>query len=393
MVVSRSEARGLRFERLATVSISAPMNRLLRRFWQPVFLSERLKARRAHTIRRLDEELTIYRGESGKVYLVAGRCAHRRTLLSTGWVQGEEIRCIYHGWKYAGTGKCVERPAEGDLGADVKVAGYPTTEYTGLVFAYLGEGSPPEFDLPRKYEYEDDSVALFSREDRWDCNWLQQIENSLDPVHVSFVHRAGSIGTFGAAVTGDIPELSYKETDAGILQTATRSSTNVRVSDWTFPNNNHIRSPGLSLDDPWIDITAWRVPIDNESTVRFIVYAVPRGDGESQRKVIKRLEGVGDYDPADHHDELFKEGIYPTDDPILKLTNAQDYVAIVGQGAIADRANEWLGKSDAGIVMLRKIFDRELDALDSNKPLKVWKRLKQRSHMPNQAPQESSAQI
>ncbi|MEI6271252.1 MAG: iron-sulfur containing oxygenase, partial [Chloroflexota bacterium] len=91
---------------------------------------------------------------------------------------------------------------------------------------------------------------MATRED-WDMNWFQQIENSLDPTHVSFAHRTLRVGAFGAAVTNGIPELSYIETEAGLEQTATRAADNVRKSDWTFPNNNHVVVPGLRPDDPW----------------------------------------------------------------------------------------------------------------------------------------------
>jgi 5,5'-dehydrodivanillate O-demethylase len=47
----------------------------------------------------------------------------------------------------------------------------------------------------------------------------------------------------------------------------------------------------------------------------------------------------------------------------------------MGQGTIADREGEFLGESDAGIVLLRKIYWREMDALRSGKPMKAWKRL------------------
>ena len=59
----------------------------------------------------LGEDLTLYRGASGKVHLVGGRCAHRRTLLHTGWVVGDDIRCIYHSWQLDSRGACVNRPA------------------------------------------------------------------------------------------------------------------------------------------------------------------------------------------------------------------------------------------------------------------------------------------
>ena len=93
------------------------MGKLLRRFWHPVGLVQSIKPGAARPLRVLGEDLTLYRGQSGRAYLVAGRCAHRLTRLHTGWVQGEEIRCIYHGWKYGSTGQCTEAPAEGAASA------------------------------------------------------------------------------------------------------------------------------------------------------------------------------------------------------------------------------------------------------------------------------------
>ena len=89
----------------------------------------------------MGEDYTLYRGEDGAAHVVAPRCAHRGTQLSTGWVEADCLRCFYHGWKYDSTGQCVEMPAEDpSFPPRVKIRGYPTEEYLGLVFAFLGEG-------------------------------------------------------------------------------------------------------------------------------------------------------------------------------------------------------------------------------------------------------------
>jgi 5,5'-dehydrodivanillate O-demethylase len=82
---------------------------------------------------------------------------------------------------------------------------------------------------------------------------------------VSFVHQALRVGPFGDAVTNSIPQLSYEEYEAGIEQTAIRSNVNIRKSDWTFPNNNHVVVPSLQKGDPWIDFVIWIVPQDDEA--------------------------------------------------------------------------------------------------------------------------------
>ena len=78
--------------------------RFMRRFWHPVALARELKVGRTLPVRIMSEDFTLYRGDSGKAYAVAFRCAHRGTQLSTGWVEGENLRCFYHGWVYDGSG-------------------------------------------------------------------------------------------------------------------------------------------------------------------------------------------------------------------------------------------------------------------------------------------------
>src|SRR5437870_4926246 len=103
-----SAAHPTEWEDLVRTGPGTPMGTLLRRSWQPIALSHELAAGRALPARIMGEELTVYRGTSGKPYVVAGRCAHRGTRLHTGWVEGECLRCFYHGWKYDGFGQCVE---------------------------------------------------------------------------------------------------------------------------------------------------------------------------------------------------------------------------------------------------------------------------------------------
>ena len=67
--------------------------------------------------------------------MIGFRCAHRRTQLSVGWVEGDCLRCFYHGWKYDGSGQCVEQPAEPKPFAEkIQIPSYPVTEYLGLIF-------------------------------------------------------------------------------------------------------------------------------------------------------------------------------------------------------------------------------------------------------------------
>lgn len=363
-----------RVEQLKLLTQTGPdtlMGKLLRQFWHPIATAGNLAPGAARAIRLLCEDLTLYRGASGTPHLIGGRCAHRCTALHTGWVQEDQIRCMYHGWRYDGSGQCTEMPAETNGKPEfVRLAGYPLHEYSGLIFAYMGEGEAPPFDLPRKDVLEDPSMDVSIREDVWDCNWLQQAENSLDATHVSYVHRWPIPTPLGDQIGATPPELEYVETDAGIRQTAIRPN-GVRISNWTFPNNNNVLAAPPQPGDPWINASGWAVPIDDERTLRFAVTAYPGGDvGER----LRRTGGISTGRVLDYAKVLFEDHQLPDVGPGDRIT-AQDYAAVRGQGVIHDRSKERLGASDAGIALLRRIIFRELDAIRAGKPAKRWTKI------------------
>jgi 5,5'-dehydrodivanillate O-demethylase len=356
-----------------------PMGTLLRKFWHPVALSEEIPRGKAKALRLLSEDLTLYRGDSGRLYLIGGRCAHRCTVLHTGVVQGEQIRCMYHGWRYDGSGLCTDIPAEKQPRTrPIRIPGYAVHEYCGAVFAYLGEQPAPAFDLPRKDVFEDKNRSVIAYKSYWDCNWFQQVENSLDAVHVSFAHLWGSVGQFGSSVTGSIPELSYSETSAGIRQVATRPNNNVLISDWTFPNNNHVVAPPPIKGDPWVHVSAWPTPVDDTTTMRLVLYSVETTDPKKLAEMKASYDL--DYSPMEHADELFRGVIRGVGE--AGLQNAQDYVAVRGQGVICDRSQENLSTSDAGVAFLRRIFLRELEAIRLGRPTKEWTRIAHTVELP-----------
>ena len=120
----------------------------MRNFWQPVFRAEDLKPGWAKPIKIMGEQFTLYRGDEGKPHVVDFRCPHRQTQLSVGWVEGDCIRCRFHGWKFDSSGQCIEQPAEKESFAEkIRIRSCPTQEYLKLIFVYFGEGEPPP--LPR----------------------------------------------------------------------------------------------------------------------------------------------------------------------------------------------------------------------------------------------------
>ena len=343
--------------------------RYMRGFWQPVALASALSAGRAKPLRVMSEDFTLYRGESGAPQVLAPTCAHRGTLLSTGWVEGDALRCFYHGWKYGPDGRCIEAPAEREGFCNtVSIRSYPTREYLGLIFAYLGDGEAPPF--PRYRDLEAEGVRETSSYRR-DCNFFNNLENQCDPVHVAFAHRLSAF-TEGGLI--GVPQVSAQETDWGLALTAQRPGGGVRVTQFGMPSMIHIKSSPTGPDGDWSDMVAWRVPIDDLCHNSFNIHLHHLTGAAAERFRARHAEPSGAHRPvaelgaAVRRGEIHIEAL--KDHP--EIVGIQDDVAQLGQGIIADRENEYLGRSDVGIILLRKIWLRELDALAAGKPTKAW---------------------
>jgi 5,5'-dehydrodivanillate O-demethylase len=327
----------------------------------------------------MSEDLTLYRGESGTPYAVAFRCAHRGTQLSTGWVEGEHLRCFYHGWAYDGSGQCIEQPAEPESFCQrIRIRSYPAEEYLGLIFVYLGEGEPPP--LPRYPEIDGDPTAFRELHTyTWPCNYFNSLEN--DPYHGLWVHR-DAYEAAGRAAAG-IPEVRVVETDYGYATYSTRRSGRTTVNHRLMPNIVYGRRTAVDLEPgAWRDSIMWRVPVDDGHFTSFGVH-LTHGSAEATRRAaeVRRIleEEAKTLVAAEVLGEAVLRGDLRIEDIVDRhrggrLFNIQDYCSQVAQGVIADREHEHLGREDETLILQRTIWRRELRALAEGRPLKPWQR-------------------
>jgi 5,5'-dehydrodivanillate O-demethylase len=356
--------------------------RFIRHFWQPVYVGADLKPGRPVRIQILGEYFTLFRGDSGTPYVLEDRCPHRQTSLALGWVEGDCIRCFYHGWKFDGHGQCTEQPAEkASFAAKVKARAYPTQEYLGLIFAYLGEGEAPE--LPRFPELDDVEGVLVANRHPVPCNYFQRIENDLDETHVHFVHRV-STDSYGL---NELPDIDCTETDYGILRVGARQGSGAnqtRTAHWMMPNVHFLDLPPSPSHPHWTVYLAYRVPVDDENMVTLSVAVRPVGSNTTGKR--ETIEP----DPAQMTEDVLagKIRIQDIDPKYPGLFVVQDNVALAGQGRIVDRSKDWLGQSDKGIILLRKLWERELKKIGEGKSLKNWHRPKEKLHLLVDRPKE-----
>src|SRR5215470_14964414 len=87
----------------------------------------------------LNEHVLLYRGDSGEVHALNDRCPHRGALLSQGRREGDAVRCMYHGIKFHGTGKCVQIPGQDMIPPKVRVPGYPIEQRGPFILVWMGD--------------------------------------------------------------------------------------------------------------------------------------------------------------------------------------------------------------------------------------------------------------
>lgn len=140
----------------------------------------------------LGEALVVFRDVSGKIGVLADRCAHRNLALSRGKVTGDGLRCAYHGWAWAADGKCAKIPAACDPGdcAGIRVRSYLCEEKQGFVWVWMAaDGEKPEsgpLEFPGMGEK---GWRHFVMEREFQAAAFHCVENFLDVPHTAHVHR------------------------------------------------------------------------------------------------------------------------------------------------------------------------------------------------------------
>ena len=339
-------------QQLTRVGPGTPMGDLLRRYWMPIAGLSELDDNPVKAMRLLGEDLVLYRDLSGQHGLVDRQCAHRRADLSYGYVEQNGLRCNYHGWTYDTGGVCVSRPYEDTVIVStsrkpcIQIKAYPVQEKAGLLWAYMGPQPAPLLPDWEAFSWTNGFVQIVNSV--VPCNWLQCQENSIDPVHFEWMHnnwttrQKGELGPYSP----QHKELAFEEFEYGLIYKRIRGQATKQDPLWTvgrvclWPN-------GFFLGDHF----EWRVPIDDENTLS-ITWSFGRVPTESEPYVQGRIPTW--YSPIkDPHTGRW----------ITSHVINQDIVAWVGQGTVADRTRETLGASDRGIVMLRRRFFAELEAV------------------------------
>jgi phenylpropionate dioxygenase-like ring-hydroxylating dioxygenase large terminal subunit len=341
---------------LVEVGPGTPCGELMRRYWQPIAASDRLRDLPLK-VRVLGEDLVLFRDARGRPGLLYPRCMHRGTSLYYGRVEADGIRCCYHGWLFDTQGRCLDQPCEPEGGRhrdNARQPWYPVQERYGLVFAYLGpqEKQPvlPLYDNLEEITAEESfwvSVGGFGSTGDNSLSvvpysWLHMNDNVMDPFHVHILHSTFSGIQFHEAFAL-MPKVDFFYADHGVCYSAVRrleDGTEIdRISSWLMPNIMSVpdirfrigRSAGVS----------WVVPVDDSHYIQAMVMKVPK---DAARLGIQ-MNGKSWGEMTEEEHQRFPG----------------DFEAQAGQGPISLHSEEHLVTSDRGIMMQRRLLEQQIE--------------------------------
>src|SRR5258708_1701306 len=321
-------------ELLCQVEGDAPMGQLMRRHWTPVCLIEEVSEPDGTPIkaRVFGEDLVVFRDTRGRVGVMDEYCPHRRASLVFGRNEDCGLRCLYHGWKMDVEGNVLEmvsEPAASGLAQKVKHLAYPTQEWGGMVWAYMGpKDTQPEFQPPAWAPTADTRVTIAKA--ILPCNWAQILEGAIDSAHSSSLHssdmvpaRVDSAKATGTAwlrpSTDRAPRLQVERGRYGFRYAALRRPiTNAAANDYV--RSTVFVAPATALIPPnnLYNVANINVPLDDTHTAfYFMAWGHPSQTPETEtwRKLPDHRAGI-DLDDTYHPLRIIENHYWPYPGPM-----------------------------------------------------------------------------
>lgn len=182
------------------------------------------------------QPVLLYRKGDGTLVALADQCCHRHAPLSRGRLEGDAVRCMYHGLKFNAEGRCIEIPGQDEIPAQFSVRTYAVTEQGGWIWVWLGEADGSEFQLlPQATGPDDPRWVMKAGHIDYAANYLLLNDNLTDFSHISFVHENSFAG--GSKATAVLqPRVQMLE-------------RGIRVTRWNknMPAREH-RTGGAGID-------------------------------------------------------------------------------------------------------------------------------------------------
>ena len=203
--------------------------------WSDHFPEDALMAR---TI--VGDPIVLYRKRDGGVVALEDRCCHRLAPLSRGRKEGDDLRCMYHGLKFAPSGKCIEIPCQDIIPSTAMVRSYPVVEQDCWVWLWMGDPALADRVLiPGALNHDHPDWFMQTGELAYDANYELINDNLLDLSHLSYVHE----NTLGRN------SMSWRESRPKVTQI----ERGLRIRRWVVnqPAPGYLGLPPETRTDMW----------------------------------------------------------------------------------------------------------------------------------------------
>ena len=312
----------------------------------------------------LGQPILLWRDELGQAAAMQDRCCHRGLPLSHGCVQGETVRCGYHGLVFDRRGECIEVPGQDRIPAAARVRSFPVVEQDRLLWIWMGEPERADPSTIVRHPWHDAAPETWTK-DRYliRANYQLVTDNLMDLTHVGDVHGR-TIG--GTPQAHSEAETHTRATDEG-----------VRIERWmldSVPPPSYV----ASVDFPTGRVDRWmEIDFFPPSTVRIHTGAVTAGTGarEGRRDGGFGFFGFNTMTPENEgsthyfwsgvrtHSKGDTRGVRQMRDSLVQ-TFGEDKIVVEAQQRALDAQPEPLVMiaSDAGVVRARRLVEAMLRA-------------------------------
>lgn len=241
--------------------------------------------------RVMDEAIVLFRRADGSLVALEDRCAHRFAPLSSGRLEADGVRCLYHGLKFAPDGKCIEVPGlDQPIPAQACVRRFGVVERNSWIWVWMGDPASADPALiPESVGLQNPDFVVKSGQLDYQANYMLINDNLTDLSHLSYVHAA----SFGADHQWSTIRPTIETLERGI-----------RVSRWV-PDSPPIPPLGEAANRKTVDIWA---SYDFLAPGLFLMYTALYEAGTA-----KRLSGGAP--PADLrslHSNFTSQAVTPT---------------------------------------------------------------------------------
>ena len=363
-------------ELITRVGPGTPMGDVLRRYWMPALLSEDLPGPDCppKRVKLLGEELVAFRDTNGRVGLLDEYCPHRLTSLFLGRNEECGLRCVYHGWKFDVDGNCVDmpnEPADSRFKEKVHVLSYPTAEYGGIIWTYMG---PPEKkpELPGHEFLRAPETHRFVSKTLEFANYAQAVEGGIDTAHSSFLHN-NDLTKKGLRQIDTAPRLEVEQTDYGFRYAGIRDvgeqGNYTRIYQFVMPFHQFRSARVEGVNGPYGTPTMrghmW-APRDDHSTMIFNwIFATDEDKPLTPEWIERQERSAGRWTEGEseirhrtrENDWLIDRQVQRTKTYTgIEGVNTQDLAVRESMGTIVPRWREHLGSTDKAVITFRRLM-------------------------------------